>query len=65
MTTLRSNPWPTRTAGGTVSAQHGTGLARTPWVERQYGPLYPAFRELKAIFDPRRLFNPGRFVDGI
>jgi FAD/FMN-containing dehydrogenase/Fe-S oxidoreductase len=48
--------------GGTVSTQHGTGLARTPWVERQYRKLYPVFRELKAIFDPRQLFNPGKIV---
>src|SRR5262249_41232092 len=48
--------------GGTVSSQHGTGLARTPWVERQYGPLYPVFRELKAIFDPQNLFNPGKII---
>src|SRR5262249_52805650 len=42
--------------------QHGTGLARTPWVGRQYGALYPAFGRLKAIFDPRHLFNPGKIV---
>src|SRR5439155_1160658 len=48
--------------GGTVSSQHGTGLARTPWVARQYGPLYPVFRELKAIFDPNHLFNPGKII---
>jgi FAD/FMN-containing dehydrogenase/Fe-S oxidoreductase len=48
--------------GGTISTQHGTGLARTPWVERQYGRLFPVFRELKAIFDPRHLFNPGKIV---
>jgi Fe-S oxidoreductase/FAD/FMN-containing dehydrogenase len=48
--------------GGTVSTQHGTGLARTPWVARQYGDLYPVFRELKAIFDPHNLFNPGKII---
>ncbi len=48
--------------GGTISSQHGTGLARTPWVARQYGRLYPVFRELKAIFDPRHIFNPGKIV---
>lgn len=48
--------------GGTISAQHGTGLARTPWVAQQYGRLYPVFRELKAVFDPRHLFNPGKIV---
>jgi FAD/FMN-containing dehydrogenase/Fe-S oxidoreductase len=51
--------------GGTVSAQHGTGLARTPWVARQYGALYSVFRELKSIFDPLGLFNPGKIVGRI
>ncbi|HEY7311661.1 MAG TPA: FAD-linked oxidase C-terminal domain-containing protein [Gemmataceae bacterium] len=48
--------------GGTISAQHGIGLARTPWVSRQAGPLFSVFRELKAIFDPRHLFNPGKIL---
>ncbi len=48
--------------GGTVSTQHGTGLARTPWVARQYGRLFPVFRDLKAVFDPRHVFNPGKVV---
>ena len=48
--------------GGTISSQHGTGLARTPWVAHQVGKLLPVFRELKAIFDPRHLFNPGKIV---
>jgi FAD/FMN-containing dehydrogenase/Fe-S oxidoreductase len=48
--------------GGTVSAQHGTGLARTPWVERQYGPLVPVFRAIKGVFDPRGILNPGKIV---
>jgi FAD/FMN-containing dehydrogenase len=48
--------------GGTISTQHGTGIARTPWVERQYGPLYSVFRQLKQVFDPNGLFNPGKIV---
>lgn len=48
--------------GGTVSTQHGTGLARTPWVEKQYGPAAAVFRELKRIFDPRGILNPGKIV---
>ncbi len=48
--------------GGTVSTQHGTGLARTPWVEKQYGPIVPIFRELKRIFDPKNILNPGKIV---
>jgi Fe-S oxidoreductase/FAD/FMN-containing dehydrogenase len=48
--------------GGTVSTQHGTGITRTPWVEKQYGPIMPVFRELKRIFDPKGLLNPGKIV---
>lgn len=48
--------------GGTISTQHGTGLARTPWVRRQAGPLFSVLRELKLIFDPRNIFNPGKIV---
>ncbi len=48
--------------GGTISSQNGTGLARMPWVGRQYGALAPVLRDLKAIFDPRYLFNPGKII---
>ncbi|WP_020468130.1 FAD-binding oxidoreductase [Zavarzinella formosa] len=48
--------------GGTVSSQHGVGLARTPWVERQTGDLYAVYRDVKRIFDPRGIFNPGKII---
>ena len=48
--------------GGTVSSQHGIGLARTPWVERQTGALYEIHRDVKRIFDPGDLFNPGKII---
>lgn len=48
--------------GGTISTRHGTGLARTPWVTKQYPRLAAVFRELKAVFDPREVFNPGNIV---
>jgi FAD/FMN-containing dehydrogenase/Fe-S oxidoreductase len=50
--------------GGTISTQHGVGLARTPWVARQYGRLFQVLRQVKAIFDPEHLFNPGKIVEG-
>jgi Fe-S oxidoreductase len=48
--------------GGTISVRLGTGMARTPWVEKEFPSLMPIFRELKTIFDPRHLFNPGNIV---
>ena len=47
---------------GTISTQQGCGLARTPWVGQQYGPLYAIFRDLKSIFDPRHILNPGKII---
>ncbi len=48
--------------GGTISGEHADGLSRTPYVRRQYGRLYDAFREVKRIFDPHNILNPGKVV---
>lgn len=48
--------------GGTIGGEHACGLSRTPFVRRQAGPLYDVFRELKAIFDPLGILNPGKIV---
>src|SRR5256712_1263038 len=50
--------------GGTISSEHGDGRARSPFLERMYGPrLMRAFRELKRAFDPENRMNPGNLVD--
>ncbi|MCH7752871.1 MAG: anaerobic glycerol-3-phosphate dehydrogenase subunit C [Planctomycetes bacterium] len=48
--------------GGTISGEHGDGLSRTPFVEKQYGPLAGAFWEIKELFDPEEILNPGKIV---
>lgn len=48
--------------GGTISGQHACGLSRTAYIGRQYGDLYHVFRQLKQIFDPQNVFNPGKIV---
>jgi FAD/FMN-containing dehydrogenase/Fe-S oxidoreductase len=50
--------------GGALSGEHGDGLVRSPFQEKMYGSvLYQAFRELKHVFDPHNLLNPGKIVD--
>ncbi len=49
-------------AGGTISSEHGCGLSRTSYLARQYGDLYPVFREIKDAFDPQGILNPGKVV---
>ena len=48
--------------GGTISGEHGDGLSRTPFLARQFGPLASTFREVKQLFDPQSLMNPGKIV---
>ena len=49
--------------GGTVSGEHGAGLSRTPFVRRQSGELYEVFCEVKRIFDPAGILNPGKVIE--
>ncbi|MBN1912174.1 MAG: FAD-binding protein [Pirellulales bacterium] len=50
--------------GGTISGEHGCGLSRTPFVARQCGPLVEVFTQIKELFDPANLLNPGKIVRG-
>ncbi len=48
---------------GAFSGEHGDGLVRSEWVAWQFGPrLTRAFEEIKALFDPDGLMNPGKIV---
>ena len=50
--------------GGAWSGEHGDGLVRSPFNERFFGPeIYQAFRDVKHLFDPRGLMNPGKIID--
>ncbi len=50
--------------GGSLSSEHGDGRARSWTNERFFGPeLYQLYRQVKEIFDPQGIFNPGNVVD--
>ncbi|OGK78000.1 MAG: hypothetical protein A2X53_22780 [Candidatus Rokubacteria bacterium GWA2_70_23] len=50
--------------GGVISSEHGDGRARSPFLERAFGPaVFQAFRDFKRAFDPKNLMNPGNLVD--
>ena len=49
--------------GGSMSGEHGDGLARSVWNAKLFGPeVYAAFAEVKAAFDPSDRMNPGKVV---
>jgi anaerobic glycerol-3-phosphate dehydrogenase C subunit len=47
---------------GTISGEHADGRLRTQFVARQYPNLYHAMREIKALFDPCNIMNPGVII---
>ena len=50
--------------GGTVTAEHGTGKTRKPYMELQYTPhVLETMRNVKRAFDPNNILNPGVIVD--
>jgi FAD/FMN-containing dehydrogenase/Fe-S oxidoreductase len=50
--------------GGTVTGEHGEGLLRGEFSQRQYGPvLTNAFKQVKELYDPEYLLNPGKIVN--
>ncbi len=50
--------------GGVLSGEHGDGLQRSDLNEKLFGAkLYSVMKEIKSIFDPENMFNPGKIVD--
>jgi D-lactate dehydrogenase len=50
--------------GGSLKAEHGTGRVMAPYVRRQYGDeLYDVMRQVKSLFDPESMLNPGVLIN--
>lgn len=50
--------------GGVNSSEHGDGLARSEFNREIFGDaLYDAMRQVKKLFDPDNVLNPGKIVD--
>ncbi|MFN1834769.1 FAD-binding and (Fe-S)-binding domain-containing protein [Balneola sp. MJW-20] len=52
-----------RSYRGSLSGEHGDGRARAPYIEKVLGPeMMPLIRQVKELWDPHYLFNPGKIV---
>src|SRR3989344_9519808 len=50
---------------GSITGEHNDGLVRTPFLSTMFAPeVLALFREVKNIFDPAGIFNPGKKVEG-
>ena len=48
---------------GTITAEHGDGLARSEFIKKQYGSKnYQLFMRIKETFDPKNILNPGKII---
>lgn len=51
--------------GGTITAEHNDGIMRTPYLSKMFSlKILQLFQEVKNMFDPQNIFNPGKKVGG-
>jgi len=52
---------------GTLTAEHGTGMAKSPYIKKELGETHDVMREIKKALDPNNIINPGKmgFEDSI
>src|SRR6478736_6365021 len=49
--------------GGSITGEHGDGLARSEFVKMQYDTkTYSVFKNIKKQFDPENILNPGKII---
>ncbi len=50
---------------GSITAEHNDGIIRTPYLSYMFSPeMLSFFQQVKDIFDPHNIFNPGKKVGG-
>jgi glycolate oxidase len=50
--------------GGTITGEHGVGLAKKPWLRQQMGDAsFGLMRRIKQTLDPHNVLNPGKIFD--
>ena len=51
---------------GALSGEHGDGIVRSEFIPIVVGQEnYRLFKEIKQLFDPKNIFNPGKIVDAL
>ena len=48
--------------GGTITGEHGDGILRAPYLERQYPRAYAVMARVKRAMDPSGILNPGNVI---
>jgi len=48
--------------GGTASGEHGIGIVKRKFMEAEHGAALGWMRQIKALFDPQGIMNPGKIL---
>ena len=49
--------------GGTLSGEHGIGLAKSRYMEKEVGRAALVYsRRIKSVLDPKNILNPGKVI---
>jgi D-lactate dehydrogenase (cytochrome) len=49
--------------GGTVSGEHGLGFGNRQYAALEHGQSLALMKQIKAVFDPHGILNPGKIWD--
>ncbi|WP_254546882.1 FAD-binding oxidoreductase [Halomarina pelagica] len=48
--------------GGTATGEHGVGIGKRKFMEREHGAALELMRDIKEIVDPNGIMNPGKVI---
>jgi len=49
--------------GGVASGEHGIGIEKKQFMQMEHGDSLGLMKEIKKVFDPNSIMNPGKFFD--
>ncbi|OYT62497.1 FAD-binding oxidoreductase [Thermoplasmatales archaeon ex4484_30] len=48
--------------GGTVSGEHGIGISKAPWMQKERKEMLSVMEAIKKAIDPKNIMNPGKMM---